>query len=123
MSTSCPMARWAICSRRTCMGRLSRLCRSVAAATIERSPRLQPGGNLVLTADGSPVEARPLALTPNAAQDVVFDTLPPTARVAAARLDGKDALLADDSAAVVLGNRPPTKMLLVSAGNLFLEKL
>ncbi len=78
---------------------------------------------LVLAADGSPVEARPLQLPANDGVDVVFDTLPRDTKVVQARLDGKDALPADDSAAVVLGNRPPVKVLLVSQGNLFLERL
>ncbi len=78
---------------------------------------------LTLVADGGPLEARPLQLPPGEGVDVVFDTLPRGAQVVQARLAGTDALAADDSASVVLGNRPPVKALLVSNGNLFLEKL
>jgi hypothetical protein len=78
---------------------------------------------LVLLADGAPVEARPLQLPANDGMDVVFDNLPRDARVVQAKLGGHDALAADDSAAVVLGNRPPLKTLLVTSGNVFLEKL
>ena len=79
-----------------------------------------------ITVDGQNVEDRNVDLAPNGESDQVFDQLPAGARYASVTvnsLNGQDGLGLDDSAFAVLTQRKPAQVLLVSAGNQFLEKV
>ena len=78
---------------------------------------------LTVEADGSPTESREVALEPGAAQDYIFSDLPVGTKTVAARLQSADALPLDDQAFAVLDVRQPAQVLLVTSGNLYLEKV
>ncbi len=77
---------------------------------------------LGIEADGMLVDSRSLTLPASASRDLVFDRLPEGATTIRARLLEADDLAVDDSAATVLARPQPTKVLLVSAGNPFLQR-
>src|SRR5205823_2762249 len=77
--------------------------------------------SLVLKVDGARFDARSLSIDPGKSADAEWDGLPPTARTLEAQLDQSDALALDDAAWAVLGGDRPTRVLLVSDGNVFLE--
>jgi Ca-activated chloride channel family protein len=77
---------------------------------------------LTLSADGTTIETRPVTLPPNGSRQLIFDDLPPDARVIQLHIDQPDALAADDTAILVRSARPTTPVLLVTRGNLFLQK-
>jgi hypothetical protein len=79
-----------------------------------------------ISVDGQNVEDRNIDLAANGESDQIFDQLPAGARYASVSvntLDGQDGLSLDDSAFAVLEQRKPAQVLLVSAGNQFLEKV
>jgi Ca-activated chloride channel homolog len=79
-----------------------------------------------ISVDGQNVEDRNVDLTANGESDQIFDQLPAGARYASVSvnpLSGGDALPLDDNAFAVLEQRKPAQVLLVSAGNQFLEKV
>lgn len=79
-----------------------------------------------ISVDGQNVEDRNVDLDANGESDQIFDQLPAGARYASVSvnsLSGKDGLSLDDSAFTVLEQRKPAQVLLVSAGNQFLEKV
>jgi hypothetical protein len=79
-----------------------------------------------ISVDGQNVEDRNIDLGANGESDQIFDQLPAGARyasVSVSTLDGQDGLSLDDSAFAVLEQRKPAQVLLVSAGNQFLEKV
>jgi hypothetical protein len=79
-----------------------------------------------ISVDGQNVEDRNVDLSANSESDQIFDQLPAGARYASVTvntLDGQDGLSLDDSAFAVLEQRKPAQVLLVSAGNQFLEKV
>jgi hypothetical protein len=78
---------------------------------------------LSVTADGNPADSREVQLAPGAAQDYVFNDLPVGTKTLAAHLSTPDALPLDDQAYAVLDVRRPAQVLLVTAGNLYLEKV
>jgi Ca-activated chloride channel homolog len=78
---------------------------------------------LSVTADGNPVESREIRLDPGASREFVFDDLPLGTKTVSARLGSADALPLDDQAYAVLDVRRPAQVLLVTAGNLYLEKV
>lgn len=78
---------------------------------------------LSITADGSPADSREVALGPGEARDYVFSDLPVGTKTVEARLGGRDALPLDDQAYAVLDVRRPAQVLLVTGGNLYLEKV
>ncbi len=84
-------------------------------------------GNVELTFDGRLLEVKPFALEPGAKKTEVFPTVPRPSRNTrgwlTARLDTPDALAADNIAYAVLPPDPPRRVLLVTKGNWFLEKL
>ena len=85
--------------------------------------RPHSGGTLTLLKDGKLVDARALTLT-NSQQSETFDN--PQLQgggVITARLDDmKDDLATDNQASLVLSPPRPRRVLLVSPGNLFLER-
>ncbi len=76
----------------------------------------------VLSADGQPVETRAVDLPADGARQLFFTSLPPEARVIQLQLDQGDALAADNRAILVRGAQPTTPVLLVTRGNVFLQK-
>lgn len=77
---------------------------------------------LEIDLDGILLETRTLDLAPGGRHASTID-LPPSARgTLRARLDGKDALAADDQAWLNVRAERPIKVLLVTDGNVFLEK-
>ena len=79
-----------------------------------------------ISVDGQNVEDRNVDLTANGESDQIFDQLPAGARYASVSvntLNGQDGLALDDTAFAVLEQRKPAQVLLVSAGNQFLEKV
>lgn len=76
---------------------------------------LEPNGEQIL-------ESRSLTFDAEGVAETVFDDLPDTAQVVEARLSGGDALATDDRAGLVPARPRATRVLLVSRGNLFLEK-
>jgi Ca-activated chloride channel family protein len=81
---------------------------------------------LTITIDGQAGEERDLDLAPNGQSEQVFDQLPAGARSASVTVADKntaDGLSLDDTAYAVLSQRKPAQVLLVSAGNQFLEKV
>ncbi len=80
---------------------------------------------LTLSVDDQVVEQRPLNLDPNGKQEQVFEDLPTDGKAATVSLsgtDGTNALGLDDNAYAILEQRKPAQVLLVTAGNPFLEK-
>jgi hypothetical protein len=81
---------------------------------------------LGISVDGQNVENRTIDLEPNGTSDQVFDQLPAGAgyaSVSISDLRGDNGLTLDDTAFAVLTQRKPAEVLLVSAGNQFLEKV
>jgi VWA domain-containing protein/aerotolerance regulator-like protein len=79
-----------------------------------------------ISVDGQNVEDRNVDLTANGESDQIFEQLPAGARYASVMvntLDNQDGLTLDDTAFAVLEQRKPAQVLLVSAGNQFLEKV
>ena len=83
--------------------------------------------NVELAFDGKLLDVKPLTLEPGARSVQVFPTVPRPTRNSkgwlTARLDTKDALPGDNLAYAVLPSDPPRRVLLISKGNWFLEKL
>lgn len=83
--------------------------------------------NVELAFDGRLLDVKPVALEPGARAVQVFPTVPRPTRNSkgwlTARLDTPDAFAADNVAYAVLPIEPPRRVLLVSKGNWFLEKL
>ncbi len=83
--------------------------------------------NVELALDGKVLDVKPLALAAGEQSMHVFPMVPRPTRTSkgwlTARLDHTDALPADNVAYAVLPIEPPRRVLLVSKGNWFLEKL
>lgn len=83
--------------------------------------------NVELAYDGQLLDVKPLSIEPGGHVVQVFPTVPRPSNNArgwlTARLDTNDALTADNTAYAVLPVEPPKRILLVSKGNWFLEKL
>jgi hypothetical protein len=84
-------------------------------------------GTLSLTVDGSLAESREVTLPPDgdeaATAEYVFSDLPVGARTADARLSGSDVYPLDNTADTVLDVGRRSEILLVTNGNVFLEKV
>jgi hypothetical protein len=83
--------------------------------------------NVELSFDGRLLDVKPLTLAPGARSVQVFPTVPRPSINArgwlTARLDTTDDLTADNVAYAVLPVEPPRRVLLITKGNWFLEKL
>src|SRR5919202_1060389 len=77
---------------------------------------------LVLRVDGQRFDARSLTIDAGGAADAEWDALPSAAHTLQAVLDQPDSLALDNSAWAVLGGDRPTRVLLVSDGNVFVER-
>ncbi len=84
-------------------------------------------GNVELSFDGRPIDVKPYTLAPGERRLEVFPSLPKASASArgwlVARLDTPDALPADNVAYAVLPAAPKRRVLLVTSGNFFLEKM
>jgi Ca-activated chloride channel family protein len=78
---------------------------------------------VALRADDQLIDSQTLRIEAGGSGSLVFADLPLDARVLEARLLERDALAADDRAWTVLDRRQPTQVLLVTNGNLFLERV
>lgn len=83
--------------------------------------KIQYRGTLTIQGDGKPLDRRELEVAGGATADVLFD-IPPGVRLVSAEITGGGGLPEDDRAWAVVGIRQETKVLLVSKGNVFLEK-
>jgi von Willebrand factor type A domain/Aerotolerance regulator N-terminal len=77
---------------------------------------------LDLQVDGTRFDTRVLSIDPGGAADTEWDDLPPTTRVLEAHLAEPDALGVDNTAWAIVGGDRPARVLLVSSGNVFLER-
>ncbi|HEY2596253.1 MAG TPA: VWA domain-containing protein, partial [Chloroflexota bacterium] len=76
---------------------------------------------LTLRVDGNQYDAHALRVDPNATANQEWDDLPPAAHTLEASLDQPDDFALDNAAWAVLGGDRPTRVLLVSDGNVFVE--
>jgi hypothetical protein len=77
---------------------------------------------LDLQVDGARFDSRDLTIDPGASADAEWDELPPTARVLEAHLVEPDPMAVDNTAWAIVGGDRPVRVLLVSSGNVFLER-
>ena len=96
-------------------GRLSALARIINTGPQPASATIS------LKIDGNRFDARSISVDPNATATQQWDDLPAAAHTLEARLDSSDALSLDDAAWTVLAGDRPTRVLLVSDGNVFVE--
>jgi hypothetical protein len=78
---------------------------------------------VALRADDRLIDSQSVELAPGGSGSLIFADLPLDARVLEARLLDRDALASDDRAWTVLERREPTQVLLVTRGNMFLERV
>ena len=97
-------------------GRVSALARVVNYSAQAKTATLE------LRVDGNRFDSRQLAIDPGGVADAQWDDLPGTARTLEAQLDQPDGLALDNAAWAVLGGDRPTRVLLVSDGNVFVER-
>jgi hypothetical protein len=77
---------------------------------------------VALDADGKTVETRAVDLPAEGTKSLFFDTVPPGARAIQLRITPADTLADDKIGTLVRGDPPSVPILLVSRGNLFLQK-
>lgn len=75
-----------------------------------------------LTADGRIIQTSPLALPSEGSQSIVFTDVPADARVVQLSIGQSDVFGSDKVATLVRGAAPTVPVLLVTRGNLFLQK-
>ena len=84
-------------------------------------------GNAEISFDGNLIDVKPFDLAPGALRTEVFSSMPRRSRNSRgwlrARLDVVDSLALDNEAFAVLPAQNPSRILLVTRGNWFLEKL
>jgi hypothetical protein len=84
-------------------------------------------GNVEIYFDGNLIDVKPFELVANGRKLDIFPSVPRTSASSrgwlTARLDTADVLAADNEAFAVLPTREPTRVLLVTRGNWFLEKM
>jgi Ca-activated chloride channel homolog len=93
-----------------------------AVATVLNYGAQAVSATLVLRVDGSRYDSRALTIQPGGSADAQWDDLPANAHTLEAQLDQSDSLALDNSAWAVLDGDRPTRVLLVSDGNVFLER-
>lgn len=77
---------------------------------------------LSLLADGKPMTSRDVAIPAEGYSDAIFANLPVSAQVIEAKLQANDDLAIDNTAVAVLSQRDAARVLLVTPGNIFLER-
>jgi Ca-activated chloride channel homolog len=97
-------------------GRLSALAR-----VVNYGPQAKTA-SLALRVDGTRFDSRLLSVDPGGVADAQWDDLPANAHTLEAQLDVPDSLALDNAAWAVLGSDRPTRVLLVSDGNVFVER-
>jgi len=97
-------------------GRVSALARVVNYGTQAKT------ASLTLRVDGTRFDSRLLSIDPAGVADAQWDDLPANAHTLEAQLDQPDSLALDNAAWAVLGGDRPTRVLLVSDGNVFVER-
>jgi hypothetical protein len=97
-------------------GHLTALARVANYAPRSRSASLN------LRVDGARFDTRVLTIEPGGTADAEWDDLPVGGRLFEAHLVESDALEVDNTAWSVAGGDRPTRVLLVSSGNVFLER-
>ena len=97
-------------------GRLSALARVVNYG------RQAASSTLTLKVDGLRFDQRFISVEPQAAATEQWDDLPPAAHTFEAHVDQVDSFSLDKSAWAVLSGDRPTRILLVSEGNVFIER-
>ena len=81
-------------------------------------------GNVEISSDGALLDVKPFELAPGARKSEIFSSVPRAGSgKLTARLDVPDALAFDNTSYTLLPTGEPCRVLLVSAGNWFLEKL
>ena len=84
-------------------------------------------GNAEIYLDGNLVDVKPFQLAPNGVRIEIFPSLPQTSANArgwlTARLDVRDALPVDNEAFALIPPENPMRVLLVTKGNWFIEKM
>ena len=94
---------------------------------IKNFGRVAVSGNVEIAFDGKRLDVKPFTLEPGKERLDIFPSVPRTTRGSrgwlTARLDVADALAADNTAYAVLPAPAPPRVLLVTKGNWFLEKL
>jgi hypothetical protein len=94
---------------------------------IKNFGRTPASGNVEIAFDGKLLDVKPFTLEPGKEHLETFASIPRASRKSrgwlTARLDKQDALAADNVAYAVLPAADPHRVLLVSKGNWFLEKL
>ncbi len=79
-------------------------------------------GILTVSVDGQLWSSQQVGLGAGQHSSVVVNDLPRTTQIVNAHFSSKDSLVADDTAAALRSNAQPSKALLISDGNLFIEK-
>jgi len=79
-------------------------------------------GTLTISVDGKLWSAKPLELQPLERSSITVDDLPRTASIIDARFNSNDDLATDDTAWTTRSGGKPIRTLLVSDGNVFIEK-
>ncbi|MBV9323011.1 MAG: VWA domain-containing protein, partial [Chloroflexi bacterium] len=93
---------------------------SALARVVNNSPQTATA-TLTLKVDGNRFDAHSLTIAPHATANQEWDNLPAAARTLEASLDQPDDLALDNAAWAVVGGDRPTRVLLVSDGNVFVE--
>jgi Ca-activated chloride channel family protein len=101
---------------RAIQGHLATLARVANYGAERRTATLE------LKVDGNRFDTRLLGIDPGSSAEAQWDDLPSGARVLEARLAESDALALDNTAWAVVGGDRPTRVLLVTTGNVFLER-
>ena len=94
----------------------------VALASVANYGSQRHGATLELLVDGQRFDLRLLDVDPGQTADARWDDIPASAHVLEARLAEPDALALDNAAWTLLGDDRPTRVVLVSDANLFLEE-
>ncbi len=80
----------------------------------------QPSPNTVsFTVDGRVISTQDVTAAPGTSQEFVLDSVPATAHLVEAKLSATDDLALDNRAVLELNQRPPARVLMVTAGNVF----
>ncbi len=83
---------------------------------------ISASGILTVSVDGQLWASKQVQLDPEGRSSLTISDLPRTSKVVTARFASKDNLASDDTAAALRTNAQPSKALLVSDGNIFIEK-